>query len=61
LLDQARKAFGTEFGSKCFLKIDPALRSVLVVLFSAYSGFFGFFKQKKQKFSFPDVEGVQRQ
>ena len=48
---------------KCFSKIDPAFRSVLVVLvvlvvlISAFFHFSGFFKQKKQNFSFPDVVG----
>ena len=42
---------------ECFSKIDPAFRSVLVVLISAFFRFSGFFKQKKQNFSFPDVVG----
>jgi len=38
--------------------MGPALRSLLVVIFSANSRFPRLFKQKKQNCSFPDVRGL---
>ena len=53
----SRSSISYKIGSRCFPKIDPALRRVLLLLIPAKSRFSRFFKQKKQFCGFPDEVG----
>ena len=47
VLEEAWKAFGIELEFECFSNIDPALKSVPVVLIPAYFCSPDFFKRKR--------------